>query len=171
MAARSCLLVYFSVLSFHSLGTFASVPFVINPGCELIECRTPGHPAIFYASRSVDDDTIHVIYSSLDELTVSLIQTRQGYGPRFNYTALFSKNYPGAVDFGDTTPSNSFSLLLRRLIQFTDDDDSGILNGSNPSQRSYWLNGLTTNVTDRPSFQLPLENVRIDPHSFTRTCL
>ncbi|UJR26977.1 hypothetical protein I4U23_008284 [Adineta vaga] len=146
--------------SFHS-----SVPFIINPDCTLSECTNPHYPAIFYANHYVADDTIHILYSSLDELTISIIQTKKGYGPHFNYTALFSGNYSGAISFADTVPSNSFSLILRRLIQFEDVNDTGILNETDTSIQSYWLKDLRTHITSenksttQPSFQLPLENI------------
>jgi len=139
----------------------------MNPGCDLPECKTPGHPAIFYANHYVGDDTIHIFYSSLDELTISIIQTKKGYGPHINYTALFNKNYSHSISFGDTTPSNSFSLIIRRLIQFNDRNDTGHLNPNDNSTQSYWLNGLNPNITYRdnntvqPSFQLPLNDVNI----------
>jgi hypothetical protein len=138
----------------------------MNPGCNIKECETPGNPAIFYANHFINDDTIHIIYSSLDELTISIIQTKKGYGPHFNYTALFSRNYPGSISFGDVTPLNSFSLIIRRLIKFNDTDDTGVLNENDNSTEIYWLNGLTTNITYRdnntnqPSFQLPLDDVK-----------
>jgi hypothetical protein len=140
----------------------------MNPGCDLPECKTPGQPAIFYANHYVGDDTIHILYSSLDELTISIIQTKKGYGPHINYTALFNKNYSHSISFGDTTPSNSFSLIIRRLIEFNDKDDTGHLNPNDDnSTQSYWLNGLNPNITYRdnntvqPSFQLPLNDVNI----------
>jgi hypothetical protein len=139
----------------------------MNPGCDLIECNTPGHPAIFYGNHFVGDDTIHILYSSLDELTISIIQTRKGYGPHINYTALFNHNYPGSISFGDTTPVNSFSLIIRRLMKFNDEHDTGDLNVNQNSIKSYWLKNLSTNITRRdnntvqPSFQLPLNDVNI----------
>jgi hypothetical protein len=139
----------------------------MNPGCDLTECKTPGHPAIFYANHYVGDDTIHILYSSFDELTISIIQTKKGYGPHINYTALFNKNYTNSISFGETTPSNSFSLIIRRLIEFNDKDDTGHLNPNDNTTQSYWLHELNPNITLRdnntvqPSFQLPLNDVNI----------
>ncbi|CAF2439514.1 unnamed protein product [Rotaria sp. Silwood2] len=134
-----------------------------NPGCDLAECQTSGYPVIFYGNHSIDDDTIHILYSSFDELTISIIQTKKGYGPRINYTALFNKNYSNAIVFENTTPLNSFSLIIRRLMKFNDKDDTGRLNKDDNSIESYWLNELKTNIarrgnnTNQPSFQLPLD--------------
>jgi hypothetical protein len=139
----------------------------MNPGCDLIQCRTPGNPAIFYGNHFIGDDTIHILYSSLDELTISVIQTRKGYGPHINYTELFNHNYNGSIGFGDTAQLNSFSLIIRRLMKFNDTNNTGDLNKNQNSIESYWLNGLTTNITRRdnntvqPSFQLPLDDVNI----------
>ncbi|CAF5160194.1 unnamed protein product, partial [Rotaria sp. Silwood1] len=84
---------------------------MINPGCNLIECQNLNYPAIFYANHSIDDnDIIHILYSSFDELTISIIQTKKGYSPYINYTALFNKNYSNSIVFKNTTPLNSFSL-------------------------------------------------------------
>ena len=154
-------------LTIFSQTIHSSIPFLMNPGCDLMECKTPGYPAIFYGNHFVGDDTIHILYSSLDELTISVIQTRKGYGPHINYTALFNHNYPGSISFGDTTPVNSFSLIIRRLMKFDDTDDTGDLNENQNSIISYWLKNLKTNITRRdnntvqPSFQLPLNDVNI----------
>lgn len=144
---------------------YSSVPFLINPGCDLIQCQTPGHAAIYYANHSIGDDTIHILYSSCDELTISIIQTKSGVIPTINYTALFTKNYSNAISFENSTPLNSFSLIIRRLIKFNDQNDTGRLDDYTDSIESFWLNGLITNITlqdnktDQPSFQLPLEKV------------
>ncbi|CAF0735873.1 unnamed protein product [Adineta ricciae] len=153
------------LLTVLTKSSHCSVPFVINPGCDLPECLLPGYPAIFYAYHYLADVTIHILYSSLDELTISIIQTKKGYGPHLNYTALFSGNYSGAISFADTVPLNSFSLIARRLMQFDDKNDTGILNENDASIQSYWLNDLHTNLTrdnknvTQPSFQLPLKNI------------
>lgn len=145
----------------------SSVPFQINPGCNLIECNSTGYPAVFYASQFIGDDTIHILFSSFDELTISVIQTKKGFGPSINYQALFNKSYRNAITFGDTTPSNSFSLVIRRLMQFNDVNDSGKLNLNENSIQTYWLNKLQTNFTRndnnilQPSFYLPLDAVSI----------
>ncbi|CAF0906118.1 unnamed protein product [Rotaria sp. Silwood1] len=140
---------------------------MINPGCNLIECQNLNYPAIFYANHSIDDnDIIHILYSSFDELTISIIQTKKGYSPYINYTALFNKNYSNSIVFKNTTPLNSFSLIIRRLIKFNDKNDTGHLNKDDNSIESYWLNGLkTTNIihrdnnTNQPSFQLSLDTM------------
>lgn len=139
----------------------------MNPGCALTECNTTGNPAIFYGSHFVGDDTIHIFFSSFNELTISIIQTKKGYGPSINYQALFNGTYSGAIQFRDTTPSNIFSLVIRRLIQFNDSSDTGKLNLNDTTIESHWLNKLQTNATHedanivQPSFYLPLENVNI----------
>lgn len=137
----------------------------MNPGCKLPQCNTTDSPALFYASQFINDDTIHMLYSSFDQLTINIIQTKKGYGPAINYTSLFNKSYSNAISFGDTKPSNSFSLILRRLIQFNDANDSGRLNQNDTTVKSFWLNNLKPNLTsqdrntDQPRFQIPLENV------------
>jgi len=139
----------------------------MNPNCTLPACNTTDNGTIFYAVQFVGEDAIHILYSSFDELTINIIQTKKGHGPSINYTALYNRNYAGAISFGETTPSNSFSLIIRRLIQFNDTSDSGRLYENNTSVQSYWLNRLKTNMTrqdnniTQPSFQLPLEAVKI----------
>jgi hypothetical protein len=138
----------------------------MNPGCNLPQCNITGNPAIFYGFQFVGDYTIHILYSSFDELTISIIQTKKGYGPSIDYSALFNKTYSDAISFGDDiSPTNVFSLIIRRLIKFNDSSDSGHLNANDTTIESIWLNGLQTNFTHRddiiqPSFQLPLETVR-----------
>ncbi|CAF1019509.1 unnamed protein product [Rotaria sordida] len=148
-------------LSLFSNIIYATVPFILNPDCDLLECEQPDYPALYYANHIVDDNKIHIIYSTLDELTISIFQTGKNYMPIFNYTALFSRNYPGAIQFVDTKPTNSFSLVLRRLIKFDDINDEGnMAKGENIT--SYFLHNITTNnvtisnSTNQPTFQLPL---------------
>ena len=145
----------------------SSVPFLVNPGCDLPQCKELGHPAVYYANHFVNEKTVHVIYSSLDELTISVFETAKGYGPTFNYTALFAKNYAGAIQFGDTKPSNSISLILRRLMAFNDKDNNGQLRNDDNTIVSYPLTDVkTTNATfqnsnsTQPMFQFPLTGVR-----------
>ena len=158
---------YILLLSSFILSVHMSIPFVMNPGCELIQCRTAGQPALFYANHSLDEDTLHILYSSFDELTISIIQMKKGHGLRIDYAALFNKVYNGSISFGDTTPSNSFSLVLRRLLRFNDQNDTGRLGDPDQDIQSYWLNELKTNVidaknsTDQPFFYLPLNNDRL----------
>ncbi|CAF4458076.1 unnamed protein product [Rotaria magnacalcarata] len=145
---------------------YTSVPFILNPGCDLVECQEPNNPALYYANHVIGDDRIHMIYSTLDELTISIFQTVKTCVPIFNYSALFSHNYTGAIQFPDTKPSNSFSLVLRRLIQFNDKNDDGFIDPEDKTITSYFLTNITaTNVTFRnnntnqPSFQLPLNSL------------
>ncbi|CAF4464611.1 unnamed protein product, partial [Rotaria socialis] len=145
---------------------YTSVPFILNPGCDLVECQEPNNPALYYANHVIGDDRVHMIYSTLDELTISIFQTVKTCVPIFNYSALFLRNYAGAIQFPDTKPSNSFSLVLRRLIQFDDENDDGFINPKDKTITSYFLNNITaTNVTFRnnntnqPSFQLPLQSL------------
>ncbi|CAF4150808.1 unnamed protein product, partial [Rotaria sordida] len=103
--------------------------------CDLIECQISGYPSIFYGNCFVGDNTIHILYSSFDELTIN------------------------------TKSLNSFSLIIRRLIKYNDKDDTGHLNKDDNSIKSYWLNGLKTNITrqdnntNQPSFQLLLDTI------------
>jgi hypothetical protein len=139
--------------------------FVMNPGCNETQCITPGYPAIFYASQYLDGYTIHILYSSLDELTISILQTREGYIPKINYTALFQGNYPNAITFGDIVPMNSLTLIIRRLMKFNDANDTGRIDANDTSIESYWLKNLKTNITSQdndtvqPAFLLPLNDV------------
>jgi hypothetical protein len=150
-----------STKSIHS-----SVPFILNPGCQPEQCKNLSHSGIFYGSQSVGEDTIHILYSSFDELTISIIETRQGHVPQINYDALINKNYTDAITFIDTYPLNSFSLILRRLMKFDDPNDTGLINENDTTIQSYWLNQLETNITRednnntyQPLFQLPLNDV------------
>ncbi len=146
----------------------SSIQFRMNPGCNETRCTTPGNPAIFYASQYLGDDTIHILYSSLDELTISILQTNKGHVPQINYTALFQGLYSDAITFGGIIPKDSFTLIIRRLMKFTDKDDTGLINENYTLIQSYWLKNLKTNITRQdnntiqPSFLLPLDDVNIE---------
>jgi hypothetical protein len=162
-------------LSFLPNIIYSSIPFAINPGCDLPQCKEINETALYYAKQSVGDNIVHIIYSSFDELTITIFETAKDYGPIFNYTALFAKNYPGAIQFNGTEPTNSFTLVLRRLIEFNDKDDSGTMikydndtmSEYENTTNSYFLTDLKTNnitfqssTTDQPTFQLPLPMVK-----------
>ncbi|CAF4701940.1 unnamed protein product [Rotaria sp. Silwood1] len=144
---------------------YTTVPFILNPDCDLPECENPNYPALYYANHIIDNNNkIHIIYSTLDQLTISIFQTGKNYDPTFNYTALFSRNYPGAIQFIDTKPTNSFSLVLRRLMEFDDEPDKANITKCENTTISYYLHNITTNNvtmlnnnTNQPTFQLPLD--------------
>lgn len=137
----------------------------MNPDCTASNCTLPGNPAIFYGCQSIDSNAIHILYSSLDELTISIIETKKGHIPRLNYTALYQGDYADAITFGSIEPISSLSLIVRRLMKFTDKNDTGLLNESDTPIQSYWLKNLVSNLTsydndtDQPSFVLPLDDV------------
>ena len=93
------------------------------------------------------------------------METRKGHVPRLNYTALYQGDYANAISFGSIEPTSSLSLIIRRLMKFTDKNDTGLINGSDTPIESYWLRNLATNLTsydndtDQPSFVLPLDDV------------
>lgn len=147
----------------------SSIQFLMNPDCNQTQCTTPGYPATFYASQSLSDgSTIHILYSSLDELTISILQTKKGYKPQINYTALFNGNYANAITFGDIVPIDSLTLIIRRLMKFTDKNDIGRINENDTPIQSYWLKNLKTNITQKdnntiqPAFLLPLDDVNTE---------
>lgn len=146
----------------------ASVSFTINPGCDLPACKEYGHTALFYTEHLLGDDAIHLVYSSFGELTVSVFQTGKNAKPTFNYTALFANDFIGAVQFDGTKPVNSLSIVLRRLIEFVDANDDGMLTDKDNITASHWIGNIDTNnvtftntTTEQPRFQLPLDTVRI----------
>ncbi len=154
-------------LSFLPNIIYSSIPFAINPGCDLPECKEINQTALYYAKQSFGDNIVHLIYSSSDELTITVFELPIGYSPIFNYTELFAKNYSGAIQFNGPKPTDSFTLVLRRLIQFNDKDDNGTMSEYDKTTNSYFLSDLKTNnstfqssTTDQPTFQLPLPMVK-----------
>lgn len=160
---------FFSILLTFSclpILTYASISFVLNPNCSLPECEQLGHPALYYAKNDIDNQRIHIFYSTFGELTISIVQTSNETTPTFNYSALFAHNFTGAIQFPDTKPANSFSIVLRRLIFFNDTKDNGTLSPYDNTTISYFLSNITTqnvtlhnNSTQQPAFELPLESV------------
>lgn len=159
-----------------------SVPFIRNPNCNVSQCESSGDTAIYYASQSVGNSTVHILFSSLDELTISIIETAKGYGPIFDYEALFAGYYNKTIRFNDSATvhsldsvaRNSFSLVLRRLIQFNDSNDNGKMDDDESATISYPLTNIaTTNATfdsgntNDPTFVMPLPDVR-GSNSFLR---
>jgi len=141
------------------------VQFEVNPDCSLSECSQANRSALYYGTTDIGDDSIHIFYSSFDELTISLLQTKTGHRPTINYTALFHGSYANAIQFDDISPVNSMSIIIRRLMAYSDSDDTATLKDNDQTIQSIWLSNLTTNFTDRnqtvaqPNFQLPLNNV------------
>ena len=142
---------------------------VLTPGCDLLECGQIGLPAIYYGNRSFDNRTVHIIFSSFDQLTISIFDTKTDYVPAFNYSALFKSNYTGAVQFkDDDRPQNSFSIILRRLIQFNDAKGTGKINDEDNTTITYDLKNIGTNnqtsfntSNDNPVFQFYIPEVNL----------
>jgi hypothetical protein len=161
------LLIIFS-LSFLPNLIHTSVPFTLNPGCDLPECKETGYPALYYGSHVVDNKAVHIVYSSVDELTISIFQTAKDDSPIFDYDALFARNYSGAITFKDRIrPANSFSIVLRRLFEFNDTNDNGLMDDGDHTIITYFLRDIETNndtfrynVTNQPQFQIPFQVVR-----------
>jgi hypothetical protein len=152
-------------LSLFPNSIYSSVQFTLNPNCDPSVCDQTGHPALYYANNSIGDDVVHMVYSSFDALTISIFQTKKTDILKFNYDALFAGNYSAAIQF-DTKPIYSFSLVLRRLIEFNDANDNGRMDDNDNETMSYFLNNATiTNetlhnlVTNQPTFQIPIELV------------
>ena len=145
----------------------------MNPHCSELACNISSKPLIFYGQQFVGENTIHILYSSFGNLTISMIETRRGYDPQINYTALFQGDYSRAITFG-ILPANSLTLIIRRLIKFNDVNDTGRLNEDDPSNHPYSLSNLATNLTRnatniiQPSFILPLNDVNRELHSYKK---
>lgn len=146
---------------------FAAIQFTLNPNCTLADCEEIGRPAIYYANHFLGNRTIHIVFSSLDQLTINIFDTNNKAVPSFNYAALFAGNYSGAIQFEkDTVLYNSFAIILRRLIQFNDPKDTGRFSTDDPTLITYDLTNIglanTSNwnaSTDKPSFQLSIPSV------------
>ncbi|CAF0772024.1 unnamed protein product [Adineta ricciae] len=145
---------------------YASIPFTMNPGCQLPQCNDFDHTALYYVANSVGDSTIHMIYSSFDELTIGIFETAKGENATINYPRLFAKNYTGAITFDGVKPTNSFFIVLRRIIEFIDIDDDGKLTDNDNITASHWIKDILTNnvtfvkqPTEQPTFVLPLEMI------------
>jgi hypothetical protein len=124
------------------------------------------HSAIYYANYSIANETIHIIYSSFDELTINIFSTYPNHGAKFDYSALLAKNYSSAIQFGEITPKNSFAFILRRLFQFNDRDDTGRMNDNDNTTIEYSLRDivitnatLTNSSTNQPTFELAIPSV------------
>lgn len=143
----------------------SSMNFIRNPGCNDTRCHALDQPTLFYTNHTDGDRTNHLIYSSFDQLTIMIIQASNSWSPVFNYDALFAGNYTAALNPIETSPVYSFVIVLRRLIEFNDPNDSGMMDGNLNTTKSYFLTGLTRgNVTDdetqQPSLQYYIEEVR-----------
>ncbi|CAF1381874.1 unnamed protein product [Adineta steineri] len=156
------LVIIFSIICLPNI-IYTSIPFTRNPGCDRPECKEFNHQALYYAKNDIDDNTVHIIYSSFDEITISIFQTAKGVNPTFDYAAIFEKNYTNAIDFHGAKLNNSLTLVLRRLIQFNDINDNGKMDVNDNTTISYFISNIkTTNATfqdntEQPTFQLPLD--------------
>jgi hypothetical protein len=153
-------------LSFIPSLIHSAITFVPNPGCDRPQCKDIEQEAFFYANNTIGENTYHMIFSSFDQLTISIFNVSSTSNPTFNYAQLYSKNYTNAIQFDGTKPANSFSFVLRRVIEFNDPDDKGIMpDNLDPNKtKSYFLNELNrSNIslagTDQPSFQYRIDEV------------
>jgi hypothetical protein len=159
------ILIIFS-LSFLPNLIHSSITFIPNPGCDTSQCRDANQEAFYYANHTIGDQTDHIIYSSFDELTISMFQMSKTSSPIFSYTGLYAKNYTNAIQYTGAKPTNSFTLVIRRVIEFNDTDDKGVMPGylDPNTTKSYFLSNLnrsniTLGNTDQPSFQYRIDEV------------
>jgi hypothetical protein len=155
----------------------STVPFVLNPACNISQCNQTGQSALYYANQLIGDKKIHMIYSSFDELTLMIMQTGKNDSPIFNYDATYSKNYSNSFQFDGTKPVNSLTLILRRLIEFNDTNQSSQMDGKDNTMISYYLNNATLSNatldknTNQPSFEYRLDKVKKPKNiSFSFNC-
>lgn len=146
---------------------YSNVQFVLNPDCDIPSCREYSNGALYYGNHILGDKKIHLIYSSHYELTIIILQTSKDASPIFNYTAIAERNFTGAFRFEETGATNSFTMIIRRLIEFNDPDDTGKMNDNQASLNTYVLSNysmspLTSkdNVTEQPSFQYLFHQVK-----------
>jgi len=141
--------------------SFASISFERNPGCDLNECQNSSLPSIFYAKRIFNNRTVHIVFSSFDQLTINIFEMKIDSSPLFNYPALFERNYSNAISFNDSTPLNSFAIILRRLIQFNDSNDNGKFDKNDPTIVTYDLTNIASanSTKENPVFQFEIPSI------------
>ena len=140
----------------------SSVSFIRNPNCNDTRCQPPLQPALFYGKQIVSGKVNHMIYSSFDQLTIIIAQSDATVSPTFDYNAFFEGNYNETMLFPEGSSINSFVIVLRRLIEFKDSGDKGVMNDDS-EQKSYYLTDLIrNNVTDdseQPKFEYNINEV------------
>ena len=130
-----------------------------------MECKEPDQPALFYANHTDGDNVSHIIFSSFGQFSISIFQTDKTSYPTFNYTALYDNIYNDSITFSGAKPINSFTLVVRSVIEFDDTKDEGTMNGSSATTRSHSLrqnftrNNISLSDTDQPSFEYRTEEV------------
>lgn len=161
------ILIIFSLLFLPNL-IHSSITFTPNPDCNVKQCKDSDQEAFYYANHTIGDKTDHMIFSSFDELSISIFQAAKTSIPTFDYTQLYGekKNYTDAIKFDGTGPTNSFTLVIRRIIEFNDTNDKGIMpDYLDPNiTTSYFLTNLTRNNislenTNQPSFQYRIDEL------------
>lgn len=157
-------LIFLSVLL---VGSAVSVPFSINPGCNLTECEDPLSSSIFYSKADFVNSSIHVFFSSFDQLTISVAETKPGDSLKINYSEIFTENYSNSIRFVDASPLNVISVVVRRVIEFNDVNDEGKIDPLDNTTFAYSLSNAKANhtsfpgaTTDKPNFNIPLNGVK-----------
>ncbi|CAF0729854.1 unnamed protein product [Didymodactylos carnosus] len=149
------------IISSLLLSVLSTAIFQLNPGCDLIQCANSSTgPSLFYSANNVSDHTYHVFYSSFDVLTVSIVETEIGVTPHINWEQMFAGNYTNAIVFQET-PTNSYSIVLRRIMEFDDYKDTGKI--SETTLFSYWLNTADKyNISysgSTSAFRIPIDEI------------
>lgn len=157
------ILIIFSLLF---LPIHSSITFTPNPSCNTQQCTEGNQAAFYYANHTIGKNTDHLIFSSFDELTICMFQTSKTSSVIFDYTGIYEKNYTNAIQIPDSAAIDSFTLVIRRLIEFNDPDDKGVMpNNLDPNTtKSYFLSNLTRSnitlqTTNQPSFQYRIDDV------------
>lgn len=141
----------------------SSIEFIRNPKCNDARCQEPDQPILFYGNQTVGNKVNHMIYSSFDQLTIIIAQSEPTLSPSLDYTAFFKGDYSEAMLFPNGSAINSFVMVLRRLIEFNDPDDKGVLK-DDFKQKSYYLTDLirtnnTNETSEQPLFEYMINEV------------
>lgn len=120
----------------------------LNPHCDdYPECRS-SKVVIFYVQAIGPNDTLHYLWSTEGGIPSALIvQTNLNTHLKINWTSLLSSNPDNAISFTET-PFYSFGILLTRLLQFVDKDDTGSMSGYNCEAIDFSsINWTASNIT------------------------
>ena len=126
------------------------VDVVLNPGCDIDECKKPRNDSsyynLLYVKATGDNDIIHAVYSSIDTFTILLVRTDLKTELNVNWTKLISHDFINeSISLSGGKPIEISGFAFPTVYEFDDVNGKADMNQI-PNNDSYWVKYETTNM-------------------------
>ena len=119
------------------------VEAVLNPGCDIEECKMPRNDSsyynLLYVKATGESDVIHAVYSSIDTFTILLVRTDLKTELHVNWTKLISHDFVNeSISLSGGQPIEISGFAFPTVYEFNDVNGKADMNQI-PNNESYWV--------------------------------